>query len=65
MATESDGAVVVASERFASPDGRPVVPIIRKSDGGYGYGVTDARRAQHFAMVFDARSGPPAVPARM
>ena len=75
VATESDGAVVVASDRFANQDGSPAVLIIRKSDGGYGYGVTDlaairyrvselhadrliyvtdARQAQHFAMVFDA-----------
>ncbi len=75
VATESQGAVVVASERFTNPDGTPAVLIIRKSDGGYGYGttdlaalryrivelhadrmiyVTDARQAQHFAMVFDA-----------
>jgi arginyl-tRNA synthetase len=75
VATESGGAVVVASERFTNQDGSPAVLIIRKSDGGYGYGVTDpaairyrvsklhadrliyvtdARQAQHFAMVFDA-----------
>jgi arginyl-tRNA synthetase len=75
VATESDGAVVVVSERFTNQDGSPAVLIIRKSDGGYGYGVTDlaairyrvaelnadrliyvtdARQAQHFAMVFDA-----------
>jgi arginyl-tRNA synthetase len=78
VATESDGAVVVASERFTNQDGSPAVLIIRKSDGGYGYGatdlaairhrvtqlradrliyVTDARQAQHFAMVFDAATG--------
>ncbi|MDA0179371.1 arginine--tRNA ligase [Solirubrobacter phytolaccae] len=75
VATESRGAVVVASTRFTNQDGTPAVLIIRKSDGGYGYGVTDlaaidyrvreldahrmiyvtdARQAQHFAMVFDA-----------
>ena len=75
VAAESHGAVVVASERFVNQDGSPAVLIIRKSDGGYGYGVTDlaairyrvselradrliyvtdARQAQHFAMVFDA-----------
>ncbi|MBE2320783.1 arginine--tRNA ligase [Solirubrobacter sp. CPCC 204708] len=77
VATESEGAVVVASERFTDQDGRPSVLMVRKSDGGYGYGttdlatirhsaqelkadrmiyVTDARQAQHFAMVFDAAS---------
>lgn len=75
VATESQGAVVVVSSRFTNQDGTPAVLIIRKSDGGYGYGatdlaairyrtsdldadrmiyVTDARQAQHFAMVFDA-----------
>jgi len=75
VAAESHGAVVVASERFIDQDGSPAVLIIRKSDGGYGYGVTDlaairyrvselhadrliyvtdARQAQHFAMVFEA-----------
>jgi arginyl-tRNA synthetase len=74
VATESQGAIVVASARFTNPDGSPAVLIVRKSDGGYGYGttdlaalryrtselhadrliyVTDARQAQHFAMVFD------------
>jgi arginyl-tRNA synthetase len=75
VATESQGAIVVASPRFTNQDGSPAVLIIRKSDGGYGYGttdlaalryraqelradrlvyVTDARQAQHFAMVYDA-----------
>ena len=75
VAAESHGAVVVASKRFIDQDGGPAVLIIRKSDGGYGYGVTDlaairyrvselhadrlidvtdARQAQHFAMVFEA-----------
>jgi arginyl-tRNA synthetase len=77
VAVESHGAVVVASRRFSNQDGSPAVLIVRKSDGGYGYGVTDlaairhraselradrliyvtdARQAQHFAMVFDAGS---------
>jgi arginyl-tRNA synthetase len=75
VAVESDGALVVVSDRFTNQDGSPAVLIVRKSDGGYGYGttdlaairhrvhdlgaeriayVTDARQAQHFAMVFDA-----------
>lgn len=74
VAVESQGAVVVASQRFTDQDGNPGVLMVRKSDGGYGYGttdlatiryraqelkadrlvyVTDARQAQHFAMVFD------------
>jgi len=75
VAAESHGAIVIASEQFTNRDGSPAVLVIRKSDGGYGYGVTDlaairyrvselhadrliyvtdARQAQHFAMVFDA-----------
>src|SRR4029079_8012493 len=41
IAHESDGAVVIASERYTKHDGSPAVLIVRKSDGGYGYGVTD------------------------
>ena len=38
---ESEGAVAVFSEQFTNPDGSPAVLIVRKSDGGYGYGATD------------------------
>jgi arginyl-tRNA synthetase len=38
---EDQGAVVVVSEQFQNPDGSPAVLIVRKSDGGYGYGATD------------------------
>ena len=41
VAVESDGAVVVVSERFTNADGSPAVLIIRKRDGGFGYGTTD------------------------
>ena len=41
VAVESDGAVAVFSEQFKNPDGSPAVLIVRKSDGGYGYGATD------------------------
>ena len=41
VAVESDGAVAVFSEQFTNPDGSPAVLIVRKSDGGYGYGATD------------------------
>ena len=41
VAVESDGAIVVVSERFTNPDGSPAVLIIRKTDGGFGYGTTD------------------------
>jgi arginyl-tRNA synthetase len=41
VAVESEGAVVVVSERFTNADGSPAVLIIRKRDGGFGYGTTD------------------------
>jgi arginyl-tRNA synthetase len=41
VAVESEGAVAVFSEQFKNPDGSPAVLIVRKSDGGYGYGATD------------------------
>jgi arginyl-tRNA synthetase len=41
VAVESEGAVAVFSEQFKNPDGSPAVLIVRKTDGGYGYGATD------------------------
>ena len=67
VAVESSGAVVVASQRFTNQDGSPAVLIIRKSDGGYGYGVTDLAairyrvselHAERLIYVTDARPGP-------
>lgn len=64
VAEESEGAVVVLSERFTAPDGRPVPLILRKSDGGYGYDATDLAairyrtrvlRAQRLIYVTDSR----------
>ena len=66
VASESDGAVVVASRRFTNQDGSPAVLIVRKSDGGYGYAVTDLAavrhrttelRADRLIYVTDARQG--------
>ncbi|WP_281172577.1 arginine--tRNA ligase [Pseudonocardia spinosispora] len=37
----SDGALCVFFEGINGPDGSPVPLIVRKSDGGYGYAVTD------------------------
>ena len=64
VAEESEGAVVVLSERFTAPDGRPVPLILQKSDGGYGYDATDLAairyrtkvlHAQHLIYVTDSR----------
>jgi arginyl-tRNA synthetase len=41
IAVESDGALVVFSGEVTGPDGNPVTLMVRKNDGGYGYGTTD------------------------
>ena len=41
IATISDGALCVFLDGFTGREGKPVPLIIRKSDGGYGYGATD------------------------
>lgn len=41
IATMSDGALCAFPPGFTGRDGRPVPLILRKSDGGYGYGTTD------------------------
>lgn len=41
LAVLSDGALCVFPPGFTGRDGRPLPIILRKSDGGYGYGTTD------------------------
>ncbi len=41
IAEVSEGALCVFLEGFTGREGKPVPLIIRKSDGGYGYGTTD------------------------
>jgi arginyl-tRNA synthetase len=41
MLRESDGALCVFPEGFTNRDGSPLPLIVQKSDGGFGYGVTD------------------------
>ena len=41
IAVESDGALVVYSQKVNGPDGNPVTLMVRKKDGGYGYDTTD------------------------
>jgi arginyl-tRNA synthetase len=41
IAVESDGALVMFSDEVTGPDGNAVTLMIRKKDGGYGYGTTD------------------------
>jgi arginyl-tRNA synthetase len=38
---DSEGAKVVFPAGFTGRDGQPLPVIVRKSDGGYGYGATD------------------------
>ena len=64
IAVESDGALVVPSLTETSPDGKPAVLMLRKSDGGYGYDTTDLAairyrvrdlKADRILYVVDAR----------
>jgi arginyl-tRNA synthetase len=47
IATMSDGALCVFLEGYTGREGKPVPLIIRKSDGGYGYGTTDLATVRH------------------
>lgn len=47
VAVVSDGALVVLSEEIKGRDGEPAALIIRKSDGGFGYGTTDMATIRH------------------
>ncbi len=43
----SDGAQCVFPEDFRNRDGDPMPIIVRKSDGGFGYGATDLATIRH------------------
>ncbi len=47
VAVVSDGALCVFLDGFTGREGKPVPLIIRKSDGGYGYGTTDLATIRH------------------
>ncbi|UQN29414.1 arginine--tRNA ligase [Brachybacterium kimchii] len=47
LARISDGALCVFPEGFIGRDEKPLPLIIRKSDGGYGYGTTDLAAIRH------------------
>ena len=64
LASVSDGAVCVFPPGFVTQEGNPLPLIVRKSDGGYGYGTTDLAalryrirelHAQRIVYVTDAR----------
>jgi arginyl-tRNA synthetase len=47
IATLSEGALCVFLDGYTGREGKPVPLIIRKSDGGYGYGTTDLATIRH------------------
>lgn len=54
IATMSEGALCVFLDGFTGREGRPVPLIIRKSDGGYGYGTTDLAAIRYRALTLHA-----------
>ncbi|MFE9328559.1 arginine--tRNA ligase [Nocardia sp. NPDC052278] len=67
IAVRSDGALVVESRETFGPDDEPVVFFVEKSDGGYGYDLTDLAAlvyrvnvlgADEIVIVTDARQSP-------
>jgi arginyl-tRNA synthetase len=51
---ESDGALCVFPDGFTNRDGSPLPLIVQKSDGGYGYGVTDLAAIRHRLQTLQA-----------
>jgi arginyl-tRNA synthetase len=47
IAHESEGATVIFSERHTSKTGGAAPLLVRKSDGGFGYAVTDLAALRH------------------
>jgi arginyl-tRNA synthetase len=47
IATMSEGALCVFLDGYTGREGKPLPLIIRKSDGGYGYGTTDLATVRH------------------
>jgi arginyl-tRNA synthetase len=47
IATVSEGALCVFLDGYTGREGKPVPLIIRKTDGGYGYGTTDLATVRH------------------
>lgn len=54
LAVVSEGALCVFLEGFTGREGKPVPLIIRKSDGGYGYGTTDLATIRYRARQLHA-----------
>jgi len=51
LAVVSDGALCVFLDGYTGREDKPVPLIIRKSDGGYGYGVTDLATIRYRAQT--------------
>ncbi len=47
LAVVDEGALCVFLDEFTGREGKPVPLIVRKSDGGYGYGTTDLATVRH------------------
>ncbi len=54
IARVSDGALCTFPAGFTGRDGLPLPLIIRKSDGGYGYGTTDLATIRYRVRELDA-----------
>jgi arginyl-tRNA synthetase len=54
VASVSDGALCVFFDGVTGRDGTPTPLIVRKSDGGYGYAVTDLAAVRHRMEHFTA-----------
>ena len=54
LARISDGALCTFPEGFSGRDGQPLPLIIRKSDGGYGYGTTDLATIRYRVRELEA-----------
>ncbi|GIH13049.1 arginine--tRNA ligase [Rugosimonospora africana] len=54
LLTTSAGAACVFPHGFPGRDGRPLPIIVRKSDGGYGYGATDLAAIRHRTQTLGA-----------
>tara|TARA_R100000365_G_C2746830_1_gene76283 strand:- start:3289 stop:5019 length:1731 start_codon:yes stop_codon:yes gene_type:complete len=54
IATMSEGALCVFLDGYTGREGKPLPLIIRKSDGGYGYGTTDLAAVRHRVRTLHA-----------
>ena len=54
LARISDGALCTFPAGFSGRDGQPLPLIIRKSDGGYGYGTTDLATIRYRVRELEA-----------